>query len=75
MAYIDLIVLTTVCIILAILNSRKNDDFFEEKDDDGVVMHKRIVDSDSFFNEVITPFMVEDTDNRTGSHMKNLYET
>ena len=47
MAYIDILILTTACIILAILNSRKNEDFFEEKDEDGVIINKRIVQSDS----------------------------
>jgi hypothetical protein len=32
MAYIDILVLTVACIVLAVLNSRKGDDFFEEKD-------------------------------------------
>ena len=47
MAYIDVLVLTLACIILAILTSRKGSDFFEEKDEDGFIMHKRIVDCDS----------------------------
>lgn len=33
MAYIDILVLTLACIVLAILNSRKAEDFFEEKDE------------------------------------------
>lgn len=33
MAYIDVIVLTVACILLAIFNSRKADDFFEEKEE------------------------------------------
>lgn len=57
MAYIDIIVLTTVCVILSILNSRKGDDFFEEKDEDGIIINKRIIQSDSIMQEAIVPFM------------------
>jgi len=57
MAYIDIIVLTTVCVILSILNSRKGDDFFEEKEQDGIIINKRIIQSDSIMQEAIVPFM------------------
>lgn len=60
MAYIDVIVLTVLCIVLAILNSRKDNDFFEEKDEEGVIINKRIISGDSIMHDAIVPFMFED---------------
>ena len=46
MAYIDIIVVVTICMILAIFNVCKKDDFFEEQYEDGYIINKRIVQSD-----------------------------
>ena len=73
MAYIDVLVLTVLCIILAILNSRKGSDFFEEKDEDGFVLHKRIVDCDSILHEAIEPMIAEEEE--VGGNLAKNYET
>lgn len=75
MAYVDILVLTVACIVLAIFNSRKGDDFFEEKDEDGYVINKRIVQSDSIMQEAIVPFMAEDHEDRGNMAKNNTHET
>lgn len=70
MGYIDILVLTTACIILSIFNSRKDEDFFEEKDEDGIIINKRIIQSDSIMQEAIVPFIADDAMEERGGNLK-----
>lgn len=42
MAYVDVMILTFICVVLGILNSIKPANFFEETNEDGYVINKRI---------------------------------
>ena len=74
MAYIDIIIIVTIYLILAIWNVCKKDDFFEEQDEEGYIMNKRIASSDEIMHEAIVPMMMEDEE-EGGNFHRNPFET
>lgn len=55
MAYIDIIIVVSIMIILAILSTCKGENYFEEEEKDGYVINKRIAESDEIMHEAVIP--------------------
>jgi hypothetical protein len=52
MAYLDILILSIVCTVLALLNSKKSDDYFEEKDEYGNLVGKSRKESENIYARV-----------------------
>lgn len=74
-AYIDVIVVMLAGLILGICNTCKGDRFFEEEDEDGIILNKRIYQSDEIMQEVLSPMIEEDHEEGGSVMNRQVFET